>query len=191
MTAASALAIREAALSDAGAMGRVHVACWRETYAGLLPATALATLSASDRAAMWERILTSPELPTKVFVCEADREIMALAACGVQRDAALSDKGFGSEVSAIYVLKSQQRRGIGKALMRTMASSLTGLGCAGMSLWVLRDNVGARRFYEKLGGRVVSEKEESRPYGTVVEVTYGWPDLRHLSDQGAPRTNVN
>ena len=181
MTACATMAIRSASLPDAPEIGRVHVACWRETYAGLLPDDVLAKLSVPERTAMWERLLTAPPLPTKIFVGEVEGEITALGACGLQRDARLADEGFGGEISAIYVLRAQQHRGMGTALMRAMASALIGLGCTGMSLWVLRENTPARRFYEKLGGCIIGEKEERRPFGNVVEVTYGWPDLRSLN----------
>jgi hypothetical protein len=49
-----------------------------------------------------------------------------------------------------------------------------------MSLWVLRENAKARRFYERLGGVVVAEKEERRAGGVLVEVAYGWRGLGPL-----------
>jgi hypothetical protein len=47
-----------------------------------------------------------------------------------------------------------------------------------MSLWVLEDNGPARRFYERLGGTPIAEKR-----GGLVEVAYGWSDLRRLSER--------
>lgn len=176
-----AIAIRAAVPADAPRIAHTHVACWRETYAGMLPDEVLAALSVADRTVMWERILTQSPSSTAVFVVEQDDEIAAFGACGKQRDADLAGKGFGGEVSAIYVLASAQKHGVGTALMRTMAAALTARGLAGMSLWVLRENAVARRFYDRLGGQVLGEKMERRPYGEIVEVTYGWPDLRRLS----------
>lgn len=157
-------------------MAQVHVACWREAYDGLLPAAALAALSVPERAAMWQRIIEE-QASIGVYVGERQGTIVALASCGMQRDASLAGKGFDGEISAIYVLKASQQRGIGKALMRAMAADLAGRGCGGMSLWVLRENAIARRFYEALGGRVIGEKLERRPFGDIVEVTYGWSNL--------------
>jgi ribosomal protein S18 acetylase RimI-like enzyme len=176
-----AIAIRAAVPADAPRIAHTHVACWRETYAGMLPDAVLAALSVPDRTAMWERILTQSPSSTTVFVVERDDEIAAFGACGRQRDADLAGKGFEGEVSAIYVLASAQKCGVGAALMRSMATTLMAQGLAGVSLWVLRENAVARRFYDRLGGRILGEKVESRSYGEFVEVTYGWPDLRRLS----------
>ncbi len=45
-----------------------------------------------------------------------------------------------------------------------------------MSLWVLEHNRLARCFYERTGGRLIAEKR-----GNLVEVAYGWRDLRTLA----------
>jgi hypothetical protein len=48
--------------------------------------------------------------------------------------------------------------------------------------WVLRENEGARRLYEKLGGDIVGDKEDIREDGVVfVEVACGWHDLGALA----------
>lgn len=177
---AGVIALRAAVPADAPRIAQAHVACWRETYAGMLPDEVLATLSVPERAAMWEGILTQSPSSTTVFVVEQNNEIAAFGACGGQRDAELAGKGYEGEVSSIYVLRSAQRHGVGTALMRSMATALMAQGLAGMSLWVLRENAGARRFYDRLGGHILGEKVESRSYGEIVEVTYGWTDLSRL-----------
>jgi hypothetical protein len=45
---------------------------------------------------------------------------------------------------------------------------------------VLQNNTPARRFYEALGGRVVTQREEERDGFRSVGVAYGWDDLTRL-----------
>jgi len=54
-----------------------------------------------------------------------------------------------------------------------------GFGAA--SLWVLRDNARARRFYERLGARVLAEREDVRKDAVLVELAYGWMHLTELA----------
>ncbi len=61
--------------------------------------------------------------------------------------------------------------------MTQMAQALTKLGFVGAALWVLRENIAARGFYERLGGTLVGEKKDERPDATFDEVAYGWRDL--------------
>jgi GNAT superfamily N-acetyltransferase len=69
----------------------------------------------------------------------------------------LEARGLGAdgEILAIYLRRSTQGQGIGRQLMARAAEFW--LGQAGRSLVVLslRDNHGAARFYEALGGVVV------------------------------------
>jgi ribosomal protein S18 acetylase RimI-like enzyme len=172
--------IRAATTADAPALARVHVTAWRESYAGIVPDALLAKLSIESRAAMWTRILNDPSDLTAVRVAERDGEIIGFGACGSQRTATLKEKGYDGEVSAIYVLRPFQKQGVGAALMQSMSLTLSGRGLSGVSLWVLRDNAMARRFYEQIGGEVVGEKEDIRRETVLIEVAYGWPDLARL-----------
>lgn len=97
-----------------------------------------------------------------------------------QRDDAMRERGFAGEIGAIYILRSQQGGGMGRALMSLMARDLMARPVSGASLWVLRENVGARGFYEDLGGAIITEKEVAESDTTLHEVAYGWSDLAHL-----------
>ena len=173
--------IRRAQLVDAEAIAAVHVAAWRESYAGLVPAEVLATLSVEDRAKLWRHILGAPDPRVQMvaFVsCAPDGVVVGFGSCGPQRSAELAGAGFGGEFHAIYVLRAAQHRGVGRALMNAMAHSLQGAGVQGGALWVLKSNQPARRFYDKLGGMIVSHREEKLGLDTLfVEVAYGWTDL--------------
>lgn len=174
---------REAQSSDAAAIGAVHVASWRETYIGLLPAQLLNDLSAEARSTMWSTIINDPASSggTVVFVATIADEIVGFGACGGQRDDALKERGFDSEVGAIYVLRSHQHAGFGSTLMNLMARKLLDQGRKATTLWVLRENAPARRFYERLGGALVGEKADEQWGEKLSEVAYGWSDLSKLA----------
>ena len=155
----------------------MHVQSWRETYPGLVPAAMLSSLSIETRAAIWARILGEPSGATMVFVAESAGDIVGFGSCGPQRSEALRTKGYDGEISAIYVLKAFQRRALGARLLFAMASGMQARGLKAVSLWVLRDNTPARRFYERYGGEVIAEREDVRPEGVLLEVAYGWPEL--------------
>lgn len=174
--------LRRATIDDAGKLGTVHVASWRESYAGILPDHMLAGLSIEGRSAMWAKILgdASAFAETAVHVAEDGTSIIGFGAWGHQRDPRLKELSFDAEISAIYVLRSHQRRGIGRALMRAMAMDAQTRGHAAAALWVLRENAAAREFYRLLGGKVVGEKEDRREKVNLVEVAYGWRELSPL-----------
>lgn len=173
---------RIATTEDAAAIGALHVMSWHETYSGLLPQDMLTDLSADGRAAMWATVLNAPSSPdgTRAYVAESAGEIIGFGACGGQRDDTMRERGFAGEFGAIYILRSQQGAGVGRALMNLMARDLVARSMPSASLWVLRENVRARGFYERLGGTIIVEKEVAEGGTTLHEVAYGWLDLAHL-----------
>jgi ribosomal protein S18 acetylase RimI-like enzyme len=106
----------------------------------------------------------------------------------MQRTESLTAQGYDGEISSIYVLRAFQRCGLGVALMSAMGGELQRRRLQAASLWVLRENEGARQFYEKLGGDIIGDKKDIREDGGVfVEVAYGWRDLGALAQRARMR----
>ena len=166
--------IRVAAASDADAIARVHVASWRTTYSGLLPDDFLESLSATNYAERWKRVIA--EGSSRVYVAEDGGEVVGFASGGRER---AGETGFEGELYAIYVLDVAQRRGFGRELVRSSVAGLRELGLGDMIIWVLRDNTPARAFYERLGGAYVRTQPITIGSATLEEVSYGW---RRLDD---------
>jgi ribosomal protein S18 acetylase RimI-like enzyme len=170
--------IRPALIADCDDIGAVHVAAWRETYRGLLPDKLLEDLSVPVRAAMWRRGLERGAEGPAIFVAEEGGAIVGFAAGGARRSPQLQED---AEVYALYVLSAAQGRGLGRRLMAALATALAERGARSLCLWVLRDNAGARRYYERLGGRVGIGKSEIEGGQPIVEVAYSWHDLAALA----------
>jgi GNAT superfamily N-acetyltransferase len=90
-----------------------------------------------------------------------------------------NDPIYKGELNAIYILEKYQRQGIGHNLVSTIAARLVQLNVNSMLVWVLADN-SACKFYESLGGQVVKEKLNDRSGVKLVEVAYGWTNMRSL-----------
>jgi GNAT superfamily N-acetyltransferase len=106
-------------------------------------------------------------------VAALDERVVGFASCTRQREPNLLAAGYSGEVAAIYVLREAQGQGAGRRLMAAMARRLIAEGERSMALWVLEANAPARRFYERLDGRLIAERTD----GTDREVAYGWRDL--------------
>ncbi|MEO5772642.1 MAG: GNAT family N-acetyltransferase [Sphingomicrobium sp.] len=177
------LHLRDAELRDAAVIAQLHVSSWRTTYNRILPDALLNGISVGDRSEMWRAVISgaSGEADTTVIVAESGNKVVGFGACGSQRDATLRERGFDAEVGAIYVLRAEQRTGIGQRLMALMAQTLLDEGRTRVSLWLLRDNAQARSFYERLGGAQVHERVEDQSGVPIQEVAYSWRDLLSLA----------
>jgi GNAT superfamily N-acetyltransferase len=186
-----AITIREATVAEARGIARVLVDGWQTTYAGILPATFLASFNYDQHeVGTLELLKHLPSSSAAMFVAlERDGTVVGVA---YVREAEAGPRDFCTELDAIYVLPSAQRRNIGGRLFRSVVRWLRDRGHASMFLWVLRDNP-YRRFYDRLGGEMLNEhKQEDYGDGNVTSVAYGWRDLEALSAslEGVTRTKA-
>jgi GNAT superfamily N-acetyltransferase len=84
------------------------------------------------------------------FVTEARGRIVGFVHGGRYRDDDDPTTGCG-EVYALYVLPEAQGSGAGGALLGAAVAHLRSRRMTPVLLWVLRDNIRSRRFYERCG----------------------------------------
>ena len=78
-----------------------------------------------------------------------DKKAIGFIVIGKCRDNDLDDM-YG-EIWGIYLLKNYWGKGYGKRLINWGIDRIKEFGYYKTSLWVLKDNTNARRFYENLG----------------------------------------
>jgi GNAT superfamily N-acetyltransferase len=167
--------IRYARKGDGYGIERVHVESWRSTYAGIVPDEYLAALKIEPRAAEWDRSLAEAAQQV-IFVAEDLGEVVGFAMCGAERSASTSYEG---ELYGLYLLREYQRRGTGTQLVHAVARELYGRKFRSMLVWALAANPN-RAFYERLGGKLVMQKEIEIGGKLLFEVGYGWKDITRL-----------
>lgn len=139
--------VRLAEPRDAHAVAQIHVATWREAYRGIVPDDYLATLSVERRELIWRQAIEK-SMP-EVWVAAEESSIVGWIAFGQCRDADKSpDVG---EVWAINIRPAHWSRGIGRALWQAARARLQQRGFKETTLWVLRANERAMRFYRAAG----------------------------------------
>jgi len=170
----TSFAIRRARTGDARAVARVHVESWRTTYPGIIPDRVIVGMSVDDKAASWRQIIASQSRREAVLVASASRAgIVGYASVGPAQSLAGRYEG---EVFTLYVLTDWQNRGIGRALLKGSFAFLAGAGMSSALVWVLADNP-ARFFYQAVGGKRASERDEHLWGATLHQIAYGWADL--------------
>ncbi|WP_346925498.1 GNAT family N-acetyltransferase [uncultured Arthrobacter sp.] len=134
------LMVRAALLDDAPGIARVHIQAWRECYAHLLPAAALAGLEQGPREARWRKILAAST--SDIWVACAGQDIVGWASAGAGRD---DDGPRPRELEGIYVLASHYGSGAGQLLLDAA------VGSSGAYLWIADNNPRAFAFYARNG----------------------------------------
>ena len=117
-----------------------------------------------------------------MFVAETEAgEIVGFANGAPEREC---NPLYRGEIYAIYLLAAYQRMGVGRRLFSAAARRLHKAGFDAFLLWVLKDNLPARRFYESLGRDVyLTEKTITIGETHLIEVSYGWRDTADITGE--------
>jgi ribosomal protein S18 acetylase RimI-like enzyme len=178
--------IREANWSDVPLMAQVMVDTFLVAHRDQIPDAVWQwrrqNWTYAVNAEGWERTLriiaTDANRPECAYLAEAEGgEIVGVGRGTLAVAAGNSTPG---EVYALYVHPRYQRQGVGRGLVAAIAAHLAQRGITTLRIGVLKSNTPARRFYEKLGGQVVAEREVEDAGFRLPEVVYGWPNIGAL-----------
>ena len=148
--------IRLAEPADAEGGAALHLACWREAYAGIMEPQRLAEIT-GDLDGTVEHWRTMIRL-TRRWLAEQDGELVGFAAAGPNDE---TDLDVTWKLYAIYVRMAYWGTGLGHRLM-TQA-----IGHDDAALWVFRDNVRARDFYARQGFAADGREQVEPEFGAA------------------------
>ena len=177
--------IRSARNEDVTAIANIYVEAWRSTYAGILPDKILIEMSVERQMVMWARAISKGESvrQEQILVIEEDNcGVVGVGSCGFNRDRITTHSG---EVYTLYIHPEHQSKGYGEQLLAGLFNIMIARDYNTALIWVLALNP-SRFFYEVMGGKRVSEREE-KLWGTVLnEIGYAWEDLAGALEKGRP-----
>jgi ribosomal protein S18 acetylase RimI-like enzyme len=166
--------IRRATPADVESIARVHIRAWHESYRGLIEDAAFDAYTVEKRIAQWRGTLGNPDVV--VLVAERDGAVCGFGSAGKPR----TKLPTASEIYAFYLLDAVKRQGVGRKLFVRLCAELTARDFASLGLWVLANNAPARRFYERMGGRLGETRIDRRGEFAFEDIAYIWDDLAQL-----------
>jgi len=134
---------------------------WRVAYDGIVPSEYLAALSVDQRETMWR---TAVERGTpRILVARTNASVVGWIAYGRCRD-----DGSGPDVGEIWAIDAAPTAwstGVGQALWKAACRDLQEQGYRSVTLWVIRDNARAIRFYERSGFAIEADSAKEFELG--------------------------
>jgi ribosomal protein S18 acetylase RimI-like enzyme len=166
--------IREARVSDAEAIARVHVESSQDAYAPLARDWPTSDLPA--RVARWASSLEANAMDARQvdLVATVAGVVVAFIGGGAARR---NDVEAELEIYVIHVLPRHRARGIGSRLWDTACGRLRGKEEAAMYVETLAE-LRCCSFYEAHGGEVASRVPRDFHGGVATGVVYFWPKGR-------------
>lgn len=166
---------RKAEPGDAPAMARINVATWRDSYGKFLPRQLMEELSCSQKQTEIEDFFARWEENQAVALIAEDKngEMMAFIMAGKNHHQNL---GYTGEIYNLHVAPAFQSQGIGRYLAYRVSQVFRQRNWNTMMVRALAENP-SRRFYEKLGGRVIAQDVDEYRGFTAPVIAYGWNEL--------------
>lgn len=158
--------------ADIPDLARTHVAAWRESYSGLLPAGFLARLSEDWRARWWTSLLAGGEGPA-LALAAVDGE-GAVGGLAVFAPAIEAPPGWDHEIRALYLLRRWHGRGLGRAMLEQGRDWVRARGGRNLMAWVIAGNETAARFYRASGAVDLPMRHVRFGELEIEEIGFGW-----------------
>ncbi|MGW0902954.1 N-acetyltransferase family protein [Streptomyces sp. NPDC002853] len=144
------LTVRAMTESDVPAVAAIRVTGWKSAYAGIVPRSFLDDMTVeADIQQLRQHFKGAKEGATNLVAVDPRGRVVGWACLGPLGGGGTS--ATRGELYALYVQPSLTGSGIGRILLDAVHAHARADGFDLVLLWVLTDNSGARRFYERAG----------------------------------------
>lgn len=155
------------ALDAAEEITRLHRRAAQTGFAHIFPAEAPPPPFEDDLAGWQFWLGPDREQGRHAYNVQANGRIVGVVLAGPDPD----DPALG-HLARLYVDPDRWGVGIGRALHDTAIADLAGRGFPAATLWVLEDNVRARRWYERLGWSQTSRRKPTFEPAGIYDAQY-------------------
>jgi len=164
------IVIRKVLPEEAYEYAVCHTNCWHAAYKGIIPNEYLANML-SDMEQIVERTRKRINESSNDEFCliTLDEKIIGKLGYSHCRD---EDKPDAGEIHAIYLLPEYWDKGYGRQTMEYTLGKLKDTGYREVIIWVLKENIRARLFYEKFGFKFDGTAKEINIGKPLLEVRY-------------------
>lgn len=146
--------IRDIKKEDIPQVVDIQISGWRAAYKGMIDDEYLENMNVEKKIKMREKDYKE----TRFIVAEINNEIVGFCRYTDNMEKTPETPEVDCELRALYVKPELKHNGIGKKMFQYAVNEFKNMGKTKMVLWCLKDNVLARKFYEKMGGKIIKER---------------------------------
>ncbi len=145
----SKILIRKVRYEDIEKIVDINIKDWKKVYKGIIDDNTLDNLDRNAKIKKWREHYNIGN------VIVAEENGIILGYCRYDTNAVFENSDIDSEIIAIYVDYDKLGSGVGRKLVEYVMKDLKNKNKTKMILWCLEKNKDARRFYEKMGGKLI------------------------------------
>ena len=160
--------IRYASKQDSDNIAQIHISSWQTAYTGIVPDEVLNNLDPIKRTQQLETQIN--ESPNKYGIVLMENKPAGFISFGKCRDVDCSESD--GEIYAIYLHPKYYHQGIGTQLLHWGEKELILMSYKRSYIWVLKENMNARSFYQKNGYQFDGKMKEINIGKPLIEYRY-------------------
>ena len=162
------LIIRDITIDDIPSVVDIQMNGWREAYKGIIDDDILDSMNRIDKI---ERMKNNYK-DEPFVVAVLDNEVVGFCRYAYDNHYC-PDYPVDCEIVALYVKPELKYQGIGTKMFNYVVNEFKKINKKRMIIWCLRDNYPSRKFYEKMGGIIIGEKD-------FIKGDKGYPEVGFL-----------
>ena len=149
----SKILIRKVKYNDIEQIVDINIKDWKKVYKGIIDDEILDNLDRNKKIEKWRKHYNIGN----VIVAEQSGQVIGY--CRYDDNAVYENTNIDSEIIAIYVDCDNLGNGVGRKLVEYVMTDLKNKRKNKMIIWCLEKNENARKFYEKMGGKLITDEK--------------------------------
>ena len=147
--------IRNVAEKDIPSVADIQVNGWKTAYKGIIDDAILNVMNKEEKI---ERFKVNYQ-KNGFIVAEFENEIVGFCRYTYNNEFTPDMQDIDCEITALYVKPNLKYNGIGTKLFQFVINEFKRKNKIKMILWCLKDNEPSKKFYTKMGGEIIKERE--------------------------------
>ena len=149
------IVIRNVREEDISTIADIQINGWKSAYIGIIDNSYLLSIDKKEKISK----LHKNYMQNGFIVAEIDKVIVGFCRYIGNNSFSLEIEDADCEISALYVRPDLKYNGIGTKLFQYVVEEFKSQKKRKMILWCFKDNEPSKRFYEKMGGTIIDEKQ--------------------------------
>lgn len=151
------IVIRRVEKKDLPVVVDIKTKGWQSAYGGIIDSEYLDNLE-NERNAIIVRMEANFGI-NGFIVAELDGEVVGFCRYIADNSFSPEIEDADCELAAIYIRPDLKYRGIGTKMFEYVVDEFRKQGKTKMVLWCLKDNEPTKKFYAKMGGKIIKERD--------------------------------
>ncbi len=146
--------IRNINEKDISSVADIQVNGWKTAYKGIIDDVILNSMNKDEKIKRFEGNYKK----NGFVVAELENEVVGFCRYADSNEFTPNMQDIDCEITALYVKPDLKYNGIGTKLFQFVVNEFKNQSKSKMILWCLKDNEPSKKFYTKMGGKIIKER---------------------------------